>query len=193
MGSAVIADNFLDDFDTFRRYVDKCEFSGEVNPLDGVLYPGISTAIPDHIRAEIIYKLSRAMGCGISAGQMFMRLSVAGTDAPHQAHNDLAMGQMTAILYLNRVEHCQGGTELVRHKDLGMEDGPLTDDLVARWQDDHSNPDAWDVVELAEMYPNRIVVFESKKMHRAAPIGGFGSGPEDGRLILGFFFTLGPR
>jgi len=47
-------DNFLGDYLWLRSYLDKLEYKGQVNPVDGVEYPGINTQIPPGVCADIL-------------------------------------------------------------------------------------------------------------------------------------------
>ena len=118
----MIVDDFLEDFDSVRKVCDGLNYSGVTSPVDGVFYPGISLEIPQAVKAEVVEKLEKLTG-NVGNLWLFLRLSVKGVDVPHQAHNDASMGRYGMILYLNRPEHCFGGTSLVRHKTEGMENG----------------------------------------------------------------------
>jgi len=179
----MIEDNFLDDFPRFRAHCDRVRYVGETCPIDNKVYPGISTDIPPHVLEEIYFKIEYLMGCDIQPLFTFMRLTVEGEYIPHQAHNDADMAQWTFLLYLNRDDHCDGGTDFVRHVE-GR-------DLEA-WPTDHSIPEKWEIVEKCEMRENRACIFQAEKMHRAQPLGGFGKTKEDGRLVLVCFFNANP-
>jgi hypothetical protein len=178
--SLLVIDNFLPDYDSFRGEAIKSSFAGEINPLDGVMYPDISIAIPDGVRSLIIFRLIEIYG-EIKAGLMFMRLTTKNTDtAPHQAHHDLIMGEYTCLLYMSE----GGGTSI-----LGHIEGEVTEELWAR---DTNIYDRWVIKEMIPMKHNRLVVFPSGWMHRAEPVGGFGDCAENGRLVLTFFFGVIP-
>jgi hypothetical protein len=183
-------DNFLDDFESFRSYCDSVNYGGLENPVDGVFYPDVSTDIPDAIRAEIIEKASAFFGAEIDAGAMFLRLSTKGVDAPHQAHSDSSMGDYALMLYLNRMEDCLGGTSFVVHKKTGLCENPINKKQELVWQESTNKPDDWSILDICSMKPNRCMFLETNYMHRAEPIGGFGSDAVDGRLVLTFFFNL---
>lgn len=173
---SLIIDEFLSDFDHWRAWADKAEYADVVNPADGVSYPGICTKVPTW---GIRNRLQGIMGSQVRIKTAFLRLSTQGVHVPHQAHHDGIMGDYSLMLYLNRPEHCRGGTELVRH---------LVDDEL--WSIDHSNPDRWGVYSRCEMRSNRAFLFDAHLMHRASPVGGFGQDARNGRLVYTAFFNL---
>jgi len=185
-----VIDNFLNDYESFRLYCDDVDFKGEVNPVDNVFYPGVSIEIPNHIQTEIIERLENYFNKQIKPILMFMRLSLKGIKAPHQAHTDASMSTHAMMLYLNRKEHCNGGTSFVTHKQSGLCKNPINEIQENIWIKDTNNPDAWEITDMCPMKTNRAMVFDSIKMHRSEPIGGFGKGAKDGRLVLTFFFNI---
>lgn len=179
MSNLEIMDDFLpkDLFNMLREHCDNISYDGVVNPVDGVLYPGISVDIPAQVREFF--------------GEpkfLFMRLSLAGIAVPHQAHTDTLMGELSMMFYLNRLEHCRGGTSLVRHKLSDMITDPKDKLEEELWQQDTNNPNEWEIYEMAEMLPNRAVMFPAKCMHRAEPLGGFGNNAKNGRLVMTAFY-----
>jgi len=186
---SAIVDDALTDFDRARRWADAATFGDVLSPVDGVTYPGICADVPLLIREQMIDIASIATGEPLTCNFSFARLSLAGVAVPHQAHNDATMGRYSMMLYLNRPEHCVGGTEIVRHVVHGMDHGPQNDCELAAWELDHSQPEQWEVAGGAKMRANRAFVFDAALMHRAAPIGGFGSTQFDGRLVLTGFYS----
>ena len=193
MGSAVIIDDFLDDFESFRSRMVASSYEGETNPADGVFYPGISRNVPDHVWSEIVYKLSKIMNSGIDVTFLFCRISTDGMEAPHQAHHDRCMGDFTALIYLNDAKDCQGGTELVEHIETGLSYDTVGEDEAELWRRDCNTPRAWKVREMVDMRPNRMMIIEAREMHRANPTGGFGVDSLSGRLVLLCFFNLAAK
>ncbi len=179
--------HFLDDYPSFRQHCDGLEYRGMKNPADDVFYPGVTTDIPPEVAEEVLGKVSEQMQAMVRPSAMFLRLSSQGTYAPHQAHTDAVMGEYSLMLYLNRQEHCQGGTAFVEHV-TGMDVTPRNRQELALWEQDHSDPEKWRVVETCDMAENKACLFNAHRMHRAEPIGGFGHGPQDGRLVLTMFF-----
>jgi len=174
-----IIDDFLpqDVFTALRQHCDKLSYSGVASPVDGVIYPGISLDIPEFVKVFL--------GCPKT---LFMRLSLKGVEAPHQAHTDSVMGTRSLMLYLNRSEHCQGGTSLVRHEHTGMRRDPKTPEELAIWELDTNRRTAWQIYDIAKMQPNRAAIFDAGLMHRAEPVGGFGENAQNGRLVLTAFY-----
>lgn len=184
-----IVDNVLDDFDEFRLFCDKLEFSDRVNPVDGVSYPHIAI-VPSSVKEEIKEKLSAYLGVSVNFNAVFIRLSPKGVDCPHQAHTDTCMGQYSFMLYLNRRNDCEGGTSLVIHKKTGLYSHPINDKQLKIWENDCNNTDAWQILTMCSMVPNRGFIFDSTLMHRAEPVGGFGESAKDARMVLTVFFDV---
>jgi hypothetical protein len=180
-----IVDNFLDEamYNRLREHADTLNFTGVQNPVDGVVYPGISTDIPDDVRKFILRTLKPR------DFTLFMRLSLAGVPVPHQAHTDTLMGTTSLMLYLNRPEHCRGGTSFVKHKKTGMISDPRDKFEERVWQLDTNKRNAWAIYEQVDMKPNRAAIFPAKLMHRAEPSGGFGTEAKNGRLVLTMFYS----
>lgn len=181
----ILEDNFLDDFPTMRKYCDLMEYKSAVCPLDDVTYHGICTKIPPQVLEEIWFKIELVMGCEIEPKFTFMRLTKKGTYMPNHTHNDSDMAQWTFLLYLNRDEHCAGGTEIVTHRD----GNPIPRE---KWVADHDKQEKWEIVETAQMRENRACIFKAEILHRAQPFDGFGTTTEDGRLVLTCFFDADP-
>lgn len=187
----IVIDGFLLNWQRARDLADAAVYTDVESPVDGVVYPGIWADLPGEIQWDVQNALQTYLQDEIHVAYMFMRLSVAGAQAPHQAHTDSSMGTHSMMVYMTRLEHCQGGTSLLRHKQTGMTESPVSEELLEVWRRDTNTPDAWDVRGLVDMAPNRAFIFPSERMHRAEPIGGFGNGPADGRLVLTAFFNAG--
>ena len=186
---SLIIDGFLPEFDELRNYADVATFLDVMNPYDGVVYPLICAEIPEHIKSSIFQRLEEFKGAEIQNPTIFMRRSPAGIHCPHAVHSDLSMGAHSLMLYLNRSEHCQGGTSFLSHMETGVSynpESPELTDIIVRDQNDAS---AWHVVEMIEMRPNRALIFDAGRLHRAEPNGGFGTTAQDIRVVLTCFFS----
>lgn len=164
--------------DEFARAQD---YTGGHCPNDGVTYPDVCEKIP-----TILSQYVQA-ATGLEIETEFFRLTTENTaGAPHQAHTDSIMGRYTFILYMQDGE---GGTSLVRHKETGMNSNPESAYELRIWERDTNVPEAWDIEYLFEMKANRAVMYPSRMMHRAEPIGGFGDSARNGRLVYTAFLS----
>lgn len=180
--SSLLLDGFLDDFDQWRTWFDGAQYGDVASDVDAVTYPGICKALPDELRDEIAGKLKATAGVQ-SLNWLFARLSLEGTSPPHWAHHDGSMGEYSMMLYVNRPEHCRGGTALLRHRQCG-------DDVPeATWRADTNLPERWTRSFECTMHPNRAFIFPARQWHAALPFGGFGTSPRDGRLVVTAFFS----
>lgn len=178
-----------EDFTKLNEHARSLDYTGQVNPVDGVEYPGISTDVPEWAQEWIRLKLNNITGRRLKINTCFFRLTTEDTPtAPHQAHTDTSMGQWTFILYMQTGPNDECGTSLVRHKTMGgLHQDPWTGAEWEVWERDCNTPDAWTIHQFFVMRENKAVIYPSKMMHRAEPIGGFGKGIEDGRLVLTAF------
>lgn len=190
---SAIIDNFLNNGDLFRRYAIKQSYEGVVNPQDNVLYPDISIKIPEEVRLEINSKALMAVtqneNAFIEPKALFMRMSKTGVHVPHQAHTDKNIADYTLLLYLNKDEDCQGGTDVLEHIE-GMKIHPQTEEEIELWKRDTNTPEQWIKTGFCPMKFNRAFILRSDLFHRAQPLGGFGDTNENGRLVLTLFFNI---
>lgn len=183
---SIIIDDFLEDFDGWRNWADTCDYTSITNPRDGLAYEGIFTQVPTY---GVQRRLSLILGAEARIRTIFLRLSLLGMKAPHQAHTDAIMGQYSMMLYLNRPQHCEGGTALVRHY-TGLDSNPANEEQEALWKRDTNDRAMWHVYSMCEMKSNRAFIFRADLMHTALPYGGFGVDATDGRLVMTAFFDL---
>lgn len=177
----IVLDDFLPDYDAFRASVNDLEFGDLVNPVDNVVYPNICTNIS--VRNEVEQRIKNLFGNHVNMRFLFMRLSLAGVYAPHQAHSDDSMGTVSLMLYLSE----GGETTFLRHKETGYERNPGTEDFVKLWERDTNDPEAWEIHDRCVMKHNRACFFDADMLHRAEPVGGFGDSVENGRLVMTAF------
>jgi hypothetical protein len=174
--TGLVIDDFFEDFDSIRKYLDTLDYDGEVNPKDGVFYPGVNVGFHNYLRDQVRLRVG-------SPTELFLRLSPEGQATPHQAHHDGIMAKYTMIIYLNRAEHCDGGTSILEHVD-----GEPSVDV---WRRDTNQPEQWIVKSQYIMEPNRAVIYPSEWWHRSEPVGGFGNRRSNARLVMvGFFDEL---
>lgn len=129
------------------------------------------------------------------------RLTLKGDRGLSGVHIDPCF--YSGILYLSRPQDCRGGTDFFRHRRTGLDRVPATSAGVqaAGFVDhnqlieevvnaDTTKPAKWEKSFTAPMRYNRLILFSPWMFHNAAP--GFGSGPDDGRLVLLLFFARAP-
>jgi hypothetical protein len=190
MGDTVVIENFLEDFDSYREYCDELDYTGETNPSDGLFYPGVSAAVPDSVKAQVLAHLETTFGRPVKINVIFLRLSPSGVATPHQVHTDSPLGEFGCLVYMNRLEDCIGGTALVRHIETGLQTDPINEKQLRIWERDNHAPDLWETVEMCDMVPNRAFIFHTNGMHRSVPVGGFGETSKDARLVMVTFFDM---
>jgi len=181
----MIIDNFLCSFDDLKEHSLRSVFKDEVNPVDKVVYPLICKDIPKNVEIEIYQRLAIYIGDTVKNPVMFMRKSPEGVDCPHQVHSDASMGKFSLMLYLNNHD---GGTSLVRHKETGISYNPENQEYVDIVVNDQNNHEAWEITDMVDMKENRAFIFDSRRLHRSEPIGGFGK-EHDSRVVLTCFFS----
>ncbi len=182
----LIVDDFLPEFDRVREFADVADYQPFVSAVDDVEYPFICPA-PDFVSELVHSGVKKIMGGSIDIQHVFFRASPDGVHVPNQVHNDLSMGEYSLMVYMNRRKDCTGGTSFLRHKEMGFDRNTVCDEELEAALRDGKNPDKWDVTMTCPMEENRALIFSAELMHRAEPVGGFGSGDE-ARVVLTAFF-----
>ena len=168
-------------------------------------FPGLNSSAPLDT-AAVDSAVSRLLGIklGPAPGTQHgaCRLTRKGDKGRSGVHIDPA--SYSGILYLSRPEDCAradaGGTDFFRHKRSGLEAVPsdpvrlaasgyadanaLIEDVVNR---DTANAAKWERVMRVPARFNRLLLFSPWQFHNAAP--GFGTTPEDARLVMLLFFA----
>ena len=170
-----------------KRYSLACEFKDAANPIDGVTYPAISIDIPEHIVAEVLSSIGQTLGFTPTDPIMFLRMSMEGEPCPHVHHHDLSHGTYSLMLYLNNDE--RGGTSLVRHGPSGCMYAPFDKDISAYIQSETNKLDRWVPYHKSNAVENSAAIFDAGLMHRAEPVGGFGTSQDNARIVLTCFFS----
>lgn len=92
------------------------------------------------------------------------------------------------MLYVNPpIPNKRCGTALVLH-DNGMYKTPDNEADRLVWEADTNNSNKWHHYFFVPLVVNWGFIFDADLMHRAEPVGGYGSTNEDGRLVLTCFF-----
>ena len=125
------------------------------------------------------------------------RLMYSNTGSRLTIHTD-SQSDWTGLIYLNTPEQCRGGTAFYRHKATGLRGLPSKEDARRLGQSlediesrtigkDTQNMNAWDVVMLATMRFNRLILFRGHQFH--SHTCAWGDSPTTGRLTQNFFFN----
>jgi len=179
-----------------RAYAHQAEFSDVINPVDGVTYPGICADIPVWIQRALMQQIAKSMAVSVRQLKVhtcFFRVTTKNTlPAPHGAHNDISHADYSMFFYINeKPANLEGlaGTSLLSHKQTGLKGQPTRVEEWEVWQRDTNDHDAWNIDEIVFWEPNRMAIYPADRMHRAEPVGGWGTDQEDGRLVLIMFFS----
>src|SRR6185312_11812343 len=188
-------ENFAPDADQVRAAVISSEFTTQTGP-DGAQYTGISQyQVPQWYE-----RLSSLLGQKISPKISCFRMNLAG-ELPHSwVHSDDICAQFASVLYLNPPEQCKGGTAFWRHKEINIDRLPSKDQLLSaniNADEFYSNMDqewkvleSWEQTNFVPMKWNRFITYPTCLFHSRYPFEGFGTGPQDGRLIWICFYDL---
>jgi hypothetical protein len=185
----------LDRLMEIRKEVIATGFSEEKGP-DGCIYTGICK----NRYPEIFEAIAKALAHPIAVGLSCFRLNMNG-EVPHcWVHSDEGCGQYAGVLYLNPPEQCVGGTAFWQHRGMNIDEMPSEADLKAgrwdpKWYAEMMNAewkkkDAWDQVGFSGMKFGRFITYPTARFHSRFPFEAFGSGPQDGRLIMAVFFDI---
>lgn len=169
-------------------------------------FPGLNSSQPLDT-APVDAAVSRLLGVRLTAApgtqHGHCRLTPKGAKGRSGVHIDPAA--YSGILYLSRPEDCArpdaGGTDFFRHRRTGLEAVPqdaakiaasgyadinaLVEDVVNK---DTGHPAKWERVMRVPARFNRLLLFSPWQFHDAA--AGFGTTPEDSRLVMLLFFGV---
>lgn len=202
--SLLIVDDFLKDPWAARRAALALDYDPAKQHGN---FPGLnsSTALDTGaINAAVSRLLGITLGPAPGTQHGHCRLTPKGAKGRSGVHIDPAA--YSGILYLSRPEDCAkpdaGGTDFFRHRRTGLEAVPqdpakiaasgysdinaLVEDVVNK---DTTLPAKWERTLRIPARFNRLLLFSPWQFHNAA--SGFGTTPEDSRLVMLLFF--GPQ
>ena len=168
-------------------------------------FPGLNSSTPlasDGVDAAVSRLLGVRLGPAPGTQHGHCRLTSKGSKGKSGVHIDPAA--YSGILYLSRPEDCAkpdaGGTDFFRHRRTGLEAVPqdpakiaasgyndinvLVENVVNK---DTTLPAKWERTMRVPARFNRLLLFSPWQFHNAAP--GFGTTPEDSRLVMLLFFA----
>ncbi|WP_086607559.1 DUF6445 family protein [Erythrobacter donghaensis] len=200
--SLLIVDDFLKDPWAARRAALALDYDPARQHGN---FPGLnsSTALDTGAVDEAVSRLlSVKLGPAPGTQHGHCRLTRKADKGRSGVHIDPAA--YSGILYLSRPEDCArpdaGGTDFFRHRRTGLEAVPqdpvkiaasgygdinaLVEEVVNK---DTASPAKWERTLRIPARFNRLLLFSPWQYHNAAP--GFGTTPEDARLVMLLFFA----
>lgn len=200
--SLTIVDNFLSqkDFIVIRNKVRDRGFKtvaiqeqpGTNAPL--VEYENVN--IEDKF-SEFQVGLEQLFAMPVKMHMQAFRLGFKGSQLHNKVHADHCCAKMAAVYYMNNIEDCYGGTAFWRHELHQWEFMPTVDqldevgysieDLARDWQDEN----AWRMVTLAGMAPNRLITYPTAAFHSRWPFEGLGEGSNARLVYVAMFDIIG--
>ena len=179
-----VRDGFFRDPVAARAAVLAGNFADIANPADGVVYPAINHELPTSVVAEVLAGIEFLTGRAPELRSIFARATYAGLVAENKIHSDLVMGSFAAHVYLSPGWPAGAGTSFWANKRVGMVHKASMDPTVIRT----NHIEDWDRYLSVQAAFNRMLIHRGDAWHLAEPVGGWGSTPEDGRLVITAFF-----
>lgn len=188
-------DNFAEDAALVRDAVISGQFATQRGP-DGADYAGISTYPVPHWPKLIEKHIGKKIYPGISC----FRMNLEG-ELPHSwIHSDDICAKYASVLYLNPPEQCYGGTAFWRHRTLEIDKLPSRDVLKSlkvdadrfygQMNEDWKKLSLWEQANFVPMEWNKFITYPTCYFHSRFPFEGFGTTPQDGRLIWICFYDV---
>ncbi len=195
----------IEDFYDHPLKVRKAALSGDFPPVTGVrtfpgrnsrqklVPPGLDRMISHIVGEPVVHADNKESYHGQ------FRLTLAGEESRYMVHVDPSTLYWVGVIYLSLPEHCQGGTNLFRHRDLGSDRTPLdeaelraigVDSVAALLKRDGNSPEKWEKVMTLPMRFNRLVLYRPWLWHSAE--AGFGDRDDNARLIQMVAFRRAP-
>lgn len=182
-----IYDSFVPDLAALRAHASTCHFA-DWKGHDGQVYKRVWLGEVPGVRAAI----EKCVG-PVEMFGMGYRLNLAGELPNVLVHSDLGWGTHALVLYLTpppEAEEGPHGTAFWHHVVTGSNKVTTADiDLLATVCADWDRLDAWSLRGVAEMKPNRGIIYDGSLYHSRYPFAAFGDSIVDGRLVAVAFFT----
>lgn len=194
-----IVDNFYKNPDAVRNLA----LNSAYEDVTGLNYPG-EQSIHAFVSSKIKEKFESLLQKKILLDESKLtfgkfRLMIDDQRSWLKVHVDGA-SDWTGVLYLNKDDQTQGGTNFYRHKATGLEGPPSPEKLKELEfktykeleetiiKQDTQNLEKWRRSMFVSMKFNRLVLFRGNQLFHAHT-HAFGTSIQDGRLTQNFFFN----
>lgn len=177
-----VIDDFLECGRCVRNHALRASY-GDYKGQDGATYIRVcSTEVP-----TLRDRIEKEMGGPIDLLGMGYRLNYRGEMPNQTIHSDSGWKTHALILYLSEG---QSGTAFWKHNATGaVRLDPIDSELPSLLAGDWDTESKWTLRHFVPMRFNRAIILECPLFHSRYPFEGFGSTPEDGRLIAVAFFS----
>lgn len=146
--------------------------------------------------SQMFDHIGQALGQEVLPQLQAFRLGSEKSHLHNYVHADHTCASLACVYYLNRPVDCRGGTAFWRHKKFGWDQMPTQAQLdevgytLEEIRKDWLDKEAWEMVTLAGMKHNRLIVYPTQAFHSRWPWEGFGDTPDNSRLIWCGFFNI---
>jgi hypothetical protein len=196
MKDFIVVENFVRDPEKVRQSALLSGF-GTWKPNKGDVGSSIYEGMNfwgDH--ATLLRAIGQATSERIFPNSMFFRVTNEKTEGAY-VHSDREAGDYTAIVYLSRHEK-NSGTAFYRHRETGLTRMPSFAELARtpeffeqlKREMVEGSAEHWQQTKFVPGVFNRALIFEAPLFHARSPKHGFGSTPEDGRMVWVAHFSL---
>lgn len=180
-----VYDDFLPNPESVRSRGIRAKYGNKLGK-DGEIYKRVA----DVVVPEVVDGLQTAMGRPIELLGMGYRLNYDGEMPNHAIHADLGWGTYAAVVYLSKPPSGKySGTAFWQHHTghdrVKQGEAEVLKDVLKDWD----NPLAWEQTAFVPTNYNRAVIYRSELFHSRWPFTGYGSSPDDGRLIVVAFYN----
>lgn len=180
-----VYDDFLANPESVRNRGLRAKY-GNYRGKDGELYKRVH----EGVIPEVVESINYAMGREVDLLGMGYRLNYNGELPNHSIHSDLGWGTYASVVYLSTPPLGEySGTAFWQHHTGWDRCRKGEETVLVDVLQDWDCPDAWEQLAFVPSEFNRAVIYRSELFHSRWPFAAYGTGPDDGRLIVVAFFN----
>lgn len=140
--------------------------------------------------AALHIAVSKTLNQPIYPNQSFFRV-LDENEEPRLIHSDRNDGSLTAIIYLSEHDHVRHGTGFYSHRETGLREMPPPAEMdTVKWDSEMQDINKWEEIDFVRGLFGRLLVFSAPLFHGRFPEQGFGTTPEDSRMIWVCHFEI---